>query len=148
MSKPQFIWDETIGTAICILADGDKEYVGTAFCAEDDKDMMSEKTGCTIAMLRAEISYYKDLRDTQIKPGLRALNQLYYSMNTSKNYDEKSYYAKMLRRQIRQHEFDLLVVNQTIDDRKQELKTFLADKAKAYETIRRIRKNKQKADNN
>ena len=45
MSKPQFIWDETIGTAICILADGDKEYVGTAFCAEEDKDMMSEKTG-------------------------------------------------------------------------------------------------------
>jgi hypothetical protein len=149
MREPEYYWDEETGVAGCILTDSnDKTYTGTAFCAEEDQDMKSEKTGCTIAAYRAEIDYYKSMRDNEIKPGLKALRQLYYSINTSKNFDEKSYCARMLKRQIRQYETDLAVVNDLLASAKQDLKTFLADKEKAYSSFRRMRKNKAQADNN
>ena len=61
-----------------------------------DQDMMSEKTGCEIANRRAEIMVLKGYVKNELKPRLRALKQLYYSMNRSKYFNEKSYENKML----------------------------------------------------
>lgn len=59
--------------------------------------MMSEKTGCEIAFRRAKIEVLKSYRD-ELKIKLEALRQLYYSMNQSNKFNEKSYENKMLQR--------------------------------------------------
>ena len=82
--EPQFNWDPESGVAICALTDGDNIFMGTAACAAEDIDMMSEKTGCQIALWRAEIKYYIHIRDNEVKPALKALKQFYYTMNRSK----------------------------------------------------------------
>ena len=60
--------------------------------------MLSEKTGNEIAYSRALIEAYNYRRNCIIKPGLKALNQLYYSMKHSKKFNKKSYEMKMLYR--------------------------------------------------
>ena len=107
-------WDKNSGIASCIINNGDKFYTGTARCHPDDNDMLSEKTGCEIALSRARINLLREYRN-EIKTKLSALNQLYYSMNTSKKFNEKSYEYKMLKRQINMYLFDLEVVKEDIE---------------------------------
>ena len=134
--EPRFGWDPQNGFATCILSDGKNTFVGQAECAEEDMDMISEKTGCTIALMRAEIEYYIHVRDNEILPALKALKQLYYSMNRSKHFNEFSYENKMLRRQIHQKETDLAVIKQMLNDEKQELKTMIEEKDYFYKRVR------------
>ena len=94
---PQIEWEEDIGLASCTLTDTyDRKYTGTSICHPDDLDMMNEKTGCEIAHRRAEIMMLKGYVKNELKPRLRALKQLYYSMNRSQYFNEKSYENKML----------------------------------------------------
>lgn len=94
---PQIEWEENIGLASCTLTDTyDRKYIGTSICHPDDLDMMNEKTGCEIAHRRAEIMMLKGYVKNELKPRLRALKQLYYSMNRSQYFNEKSYENKML----------------------------------------------------
>jgi hypothetical protein len=144
-NQPIFEWDEESGKALCILTDGNDTFIGTASCAEADEDMKSEKTGCTIALYRAEIQYYRHIRDHILKPSLGALNQLYYSINKSKRFNEKSYENKMLCRQISQKETDLDTINEMITTTQQNLKTYLDEKEKLFKRLRYLKevRNKQ-----
>ena len=56
--QPKFTWDPERGVAKCTIYDGENEFTGVAQCCEADRDMMSEKTGCEIALRLAEIKYY------------------------------------------------------------------------------------------
>ena len=96
----EFYWDEGIGFAKCTLKTQYGEFTGVAQCHPDDEDMMSEKVGCEIAYARATINSLIHARDNVIKPSLKALKQLYYSMKNSKHYNSKSYENKMLWSQI------------------------------------------------
>lgn len=138
-NKPIFEWDEEIGSALCILTDGETTFVGIAQCSDEDNDMKSEKTGCTIALLRAEIKYYLHLKNNVFKPQLKALNQLYYSINKSKKFNEKSYENRMLQRQIRQQEYDLYLINEMLKDKKDYLKNYIQSKNEFYLKIRKNR---------
>lgn len=138
--EPKFTWDEVTGIATCYLNDGKNVFSGTASCAEADEDMKSQKTGCQIALWRAEIKYYVHLRDNEIKPALRALKHAYASMVESKQFNEKSYESKSLRREIHRKEFDLYVVSTMLTDKKQQLKKFLKEKEDFYQHIREMRK--------
>lgn len=142
--EPIFTWDEQSGLATCILTDGDNVYIGTAQCSEQDQDMKSEKTGCYIAECRAQINYLTHVRDNELKPALKALNILYYSMNQSKQFNSNSYENKMLQRQIHALEFDLTVVKDMLAQEKQNLKEYLNQKAKAYARIRDLRASAKK----
>ena len=102
---------------------------------------MSEKVGCEIAYCRAAIESLKYERDYIIKPSLKALKQLYYSMNRSKYFNPKSYETKMLRRQIECWEFDLLTVNEMIDTERVWLKNYIDTKEALYINLR-IKRNK------
>ena len=137
--EPMFSWDEAEGLATCILTDGQNMYIGTAKCSEEDQDMKSEKTGCFIAECRAQINYLTHIRDNELKPALRAYNALYYSMNQSKRFNSESYENKMLQRKIHTLEFDLAVVKDMLAQEKQNLKEYLAQKAKMYARIRDLR---------
>lgn len=146
--EPIFNWDEDAGIASCILSDGEKVFTGFAQCHPDDKDMSSEKTGCEIAFRRARINALRGYRD-ELKIKLKALNQLFYSMNRSYKFNEKSYENKMLQRQIRMIDFDLTTTKEMIATEEQSLRQYLSDKDKFYTKtrIRRIERAK-KADNN
>ena len=145
--EPIFNWDEDAGVASCILSDGEKVFTRFAQCHPDDKDMSSEKTGCEIAFRRARINALRGYRD-ELKIKLKALNQLFYSMNKSYRFNEKSYENKMLQRQIRMIDFDLTTTKEMIATEEQSLRQYLSDKDKFYTKtrIRRIERAK-KADN-
>lgn len=71
-------WDAEKGIATCTLIAPDGITITkTAQCAEEDRDMMSEKTGCTIAQMRATIALSKHIRDYIIKPELYTLKNFY-----------------------------------------------------------------------
>lgn len=136
-TQPNFVWDEHSGTAICALYDKQtsKTYVGTATCHPEDKDFMSEKTGCEIAFRRAKIAFLRGLRDEQ-KCQYQALNHVYHTMNRSKYFNPKSYENKMLQRGLHAIEFDLTTTKQMLAEELKEVRTIIEEKDKFYKRTR------------
>ena len=146
-NKPIFNWDEEAGVASCILSDGEKIYTGFAQCHPDDEDMKGQKTGCEIAFRRARINALRGYRD-ELKIRLSTLNQLYYSMNISYCFNEKSYENKMLQRQIRQINFDLATAKEMIATEQENLRTYIKEKDEFYNKTRARRIKNKKASTN
>ena len=138
-NEPIFSWNEETGTASCILGNNEKIYTGFAQCHPDDTDMKGEKTGCEIAFRRARINALRGYRD-ELRIQLKALNQLYYSMNRSTKFNEKSYENKMLQRQIRQINFDLDTVKDMIATEQKNLCSYIKEKDEFYKKTRMRRK--------
>lgn len=148
MKNIEYFWDDETGIATCKLTKDNNIFVGCAICLPEDEDMKSEKTGCQIAYSRAAIKYYIHCRDNIIKPSLRALNDLYYSINQSNNFNENSYENKMLQRKLRQSKIDLIAVNKLIASEKQGLKEFIQNKDIFYKKVRENRAKAAKGKNN
>jgi hypothetical protein len=141
--KPIFHYDKETGCSTCIIETKYGKFSGTACCHPDDMDMASEKVGCEIAYSRAAIDSLKYERDNVIKPSLKALKQLYYSMNRSKKFNPKSYEYKMLKRQIECWEFDLAVINDMINTERTWIRDYINTKEALYQNIRANRNNGQ-----
>ena len=141
--KPILHYDKETGCSTCVIETKYGKFSGTACCHPDDMDMASEKVGCEIAYSRAAIDSLKYERDNVIKPSLKALKQLYYSMNRSKRFNPKSYEYKMLKRQIECWEFDLAVIGDMIDTEKTWIRDYLNTKEALYQNIRANRNNGQ-----
>lgn len=147
MKEPIYLWDEETGCAICKIVDDDgREFVGIAMTHDTDKDFQSEKTGQTIASTRAAIKYLQSVKRDILRPQLAALKQLYYSINRSKQYNKKSYEARMLWRQIRIKEEDIKSVNIEIENYKTFLRKFIADKEAFYIATRKRRQQQGETD--
>ena len=134
--EPVFEWNPETGIATCSMSYNNKEIIGMAMCHPEDEDMMSEYTGCAIASMRAEIEMWVHIRDNEIKPGLNALKHLQACMVHSKNYNEKSYESKMLRRQIQNFEDDLATVKEMLAQARLDLKVYLTSKDSYYKQVR------------
>ena len=143
MNTPKFEWYEEDRQAICKLHTKYGIFTGIASCHPDDEDMMSEKVGCEIAYSRAAIESLKYERDNVIKPSLKALKQLYYSMNRSKRFNPKSYEYKMLKRQIECWEFDLAMIGDMIDTERTWIRDYINTKEALYQNIRANRNSGQ-----
>lgn len=141
--KPIFHYDKETGCSTCIIETKYGKFSGTACCHPDDMDMASEKVGCEIAYSRAAIDSLKYERDNVIKPSLKALKQLYYSMNRSKKFNPKSYEYKMLKRQIECWKFDLAVIGDMIDTERTWIRDYINTKEALYQNIRANRNNGQ-----
>ena len=140
MSRITYDWVEETGQAVCTIIEKGKIFQGFAWCREEDRDMMSSKTGLTIAEYRAHIAQSKSIRDTEIKPGLEALKKAKYAMNQSKYFNANSYEYRMLEQQIKNYEQDLIFIKNTIALQKANLKNYLRNKADFYERIRKNRR--------
>ena len=137
--EPLFSYNPNSGEASCLIEDKDGNIIyGIAKCHPDDMDMASEKTGCDFAYRRAYIKVLQAYKK-ELKTELRALNQLYYSLNRSKHFNPKSYENKMLQRQIRQKQEDINYVNDSIENSKKELRYIIKEKDKFYQGIRKHR---------
>lgn len=141
--KPIFNWDPEEGVASCIIKYKNQTFCGVAMCHEEDKDMMSEKTGMEIAYRRATIDYLKYVRDMELKPALKALKQLYYTMKHSTHFNPKSYENSKLQRHIRMYEFDLETINELIDNERKNLKDYIDKKDEFYKKTRISRQIRQ-----
>ena len=147
MSKITYDWFEETGQAVCTIIDKGKIYQGFAWCKEEDRDMMSSKTGLTIAEYRAHIAQSKGIRDNEIKPGLAALKQAKYAINQSKHFNENSYEYRMLEQQIKNYEQDLIFIKNTIALQRANLNKYMQDKADFYNKIRKNRSERNQAKN-
>ena len=135
----KFTWDETTGVAKCILKYNNNEFIGQAKCHPEDLDMKSKKGGELIATTRAKIKYLTHIKENELKPSLHSLKQLYYSMNKSKYFNPKSYENKMLQRQIKMYELDIIAINDVIKINKNELRNYIENKELLYQKIRKHR---------
>ena len=105
--------------------------------------MKSEKTGMFIAEERATIGYLKAIRDNELKPQMKALKQLYYSINKSKHYNPKSYESRTLNRQIKMLEADYNYVRAMIKEHQRDLAKYIDEKETLYIKLRNNRKAKE-----
>lgn len=137
--KPIFHYDKETGCSTCVIETKYGKFSGTACCHPDDMDMASEKVGCEIAYSRAAIDSLKYERDNIIKPSLKALKQLYYSMRHSKKFNPKSYENKMLKRQIENWEMDLNNINIMIKSENDWIRDYINTKEILYTNIRNNR---------
>ena len=115
MKKPIFNWEEETGTALCVIYDKDKVYYGNATCHPDDRDMISEKTGCEIAYRRACIMRLKSLKE-EFKLEYKTLKKCYYSMNTSKYFNPKSYEARRIVSHMQQAQENIEAIKYVIEE--------------------------------
>lgn len=138
MKEPKFEWDENTGFASCTIYYKNMEFCGIASCHDIDIDMKSEKTGCTIALLRAEIEYYIYTKK-EITSQLNILKTLYGNMKTSKKFNIHSYEAKCIRREIYRVKEDLRVATDLLKDKRAELHSFITSKDEMYQKIRKMR---------
>ena len=148
MNRISTHWNDDMGVAVCtiIISNGDK-VTGYAECSEKDKDMISEKVGCTIAEKRAYIEYLRYIRDKELKPELKALNKFYNVINQSKYYNEQDYSNQMLLRNIKRLEDDLAALKEEIQEEKQSLKNYINEKETFYQNVRKYRGKSKQAEN-
>lgn len=135
------VWDESTGITQCIITDNSNgitfQGIGAAYCHHNDKDFQSQKTGEFIAQTRAEINIMQKKRDYDLKPGLMALKHLQATMNHSNNYNNHSYEAKRLRREIQNRQEEILQINEAIKDLRQMLKQYIDTKEEVYQNRRK-----------
>lgn len=60
-------------------------------------------------------------------------------MNKSKYFNPKSYENKMLQRQIKMYELDIIAINDVIKINKNELRNYIKNKEFLYQKIRKNR---------
>ena len=137
-NEPIFTWDEDKLMASCIITDRNQTFIGIAQCHPDDADMSSEKTGCEIAFRRAKINALRCFRD-ELVITLKAYNQLYYSMNQSKQFNPNSYENRMLQRKIRMTNFDLTTTKEILASEEQSLRAYIKSKDVFYTQTRKRR---------
>lgn len=139
--KRKYDYDSKTGVAHVVILEGNKEFHGFASCHEDDEDFKSERIGMTIAEARAELSFLQHIRDNELMPTIKALRHVYSNMKTSKHFNLHSYEARMIRRQIRIKENDLIIVKQEINSRKQFITDYIQQKDKLHDKLRKVKKN-------
>lgn len=148
MKQPKYDWCEPAGVATCTIYYQDQEFLGQAYCHIDDKDMQSKLTGQIIAEARAHIKYLRFVRDHELRPQLKALYQLYYSMKHSQNFNKKSYEAIMLYKQIKSVQKDMDAVKEEIKNAQTFIKDYIDQKENDFKRIREyLNKKQQLAEN-
>ncbi len=146
MEKINTLWDEEYKHAYCGIKTPDgNTIVGEAICHPQDVDMVSEKTGCTIAERRAYIKYMQYQKENILKPELKALKKFYNVVNQSKYYNEQDYTNQMLIRHISRLENDIAALKEEIQIEKEELKEFINEKDTFYKAVREAREKRSKA---
>lgn len=115
MKKPDVKWNEDTQTAEYTIYYKDMTFTGKTSVRPGQRSY-GENVGINIAQCKALRKYLRYVINHELKPGLYALKRYYYSINKSKQYNENSYEAKMLKRQIKGWELDIQAVKDEISD--------------------------------
>ena len=125
--------------ALCIIYEGNKLYYGTAMCANEDKDMQSEKVGCEIAYRRARLDYFKEQK---AKSRAKLEGLLHLKSTLSPTVDTNDYVYKRLLKEIKNLEDKTIYYCNKIDFEKARLREYINDKDEFYKYIRKKRQGK------
>lgn len=135
--QPEFNYDEASGICGCsIFIDDFLQGFGIAQCADQDRDMISEKTGMHIAEMRAQINLLQNYKNRELHPELKAYKHLLGTMVNSPRYNPNSYEAKRLNREIRNVEKAMREINIAIEATKAQLYNYINGKERMYQRIR------------
>lgn len=132
-------WNPETGVATyTILYDG-REFTGTARCHPEDEDMKNEYAGLTIAENRALIALGRHIRSNELRPQLKILKHLYATMAQRKNFSKQEPNAKLVWRQIKMIETDIIEVSKTIAILQTNLIEYINSKENFYNKVRQHR---------
>lgn len=132
-----FAYDEETGVTTCTLQDTKRNtYIGEARCHPDDVDMKNKMTGSEIAYRRAYIKYLKHMRDTEFVPQLSILKHMYSCMEQAADFNPKDNNIRLMKRAIDNYSAAVDMVREAIRDERNDLHTYMTDKAKLYKLIR------------
>ena len=132
-----FAYDEETGVTTCTLQDTKRNtYVGEARCHPDDVDMKNKMTGSEIAYRRAYIKYLKHMRDTEFVPQLSVLKHMYSCMEQAADFNPKDNNIRLMKRAIDNYSAAVDMIRAEIRDERNDLHTYMTDKAKLYKLIR------------
>lgn len=145
LKEPIFFYDGI--TSKCIIKYGKQEFVGEATCHPEDMDFVSEKTGSNIAYLKAQINFYKYLRDSN-KPKVNALREVVALFEQSGKTNKKSYEYRLLYRQYYLAYVDYKTSQFLLETKKRELREYLYQKEKLHKQIRLNRNKSKEKDTN
>ena len=134
-------WAPEHGVARCVLNYKSRrgtifQGIGIAECHPDDTEFMSALTGGLIAEYRAEIDLLKKINNYEIKPSIAALKHVYCTMRHSSRYNEKSYEAVRIKKELA-HLLDELEENDnSIAELRENLNKYIKHKEEFYQKIR------------
>ena len=118
-----------------------KWFVGHAKCLPEDIDMMSERTGCTIAEIKANIKRLRYIRK-QKREVLKPLFLFATRLACCKNYNADSFEARRLRKEIWLYEEEIQEITNAINDEEAYLKKYITEKENLYTRLRRANETK------
>lgn len=132
-----FAYDEETGVTTCTLQDTKRNtYIGEARCHPDDVDMKNKMTGSEIAYRRAYIKFLKHMRDTEFVPQLSVLKHMYSCMEQAADFNPKDNNIRLMKRAIDNYSAAVDMIRAAIRDERNDLHTYMTDKAKLYKLIR------------
>lgn len=134
--KTEYQYDEHSGNSYFYIEHNGLSMCGQAKCHPDDADMMSERTGLTIAEARAHIQMLKAKKKYEIQPKIDVLRHLLTNIQSSKNHNPRAYESCMLRSQLAHWEGQLAEINADIADEEKYLKEYIDQKDKLYRKLR------------
>lgn len=134
--RTEYEYNEKTGKSYFYIEHNGITMCGEAKCHPDDTDMMSERTGLTIAEARAQIKVMKFKRNFELKPKIAAITHLLNTMERSTKYNENSYESKMIRRQLHTLKKQLTTINNDIAEEEKYLNEYITQKEKLYQKLR------------
>lgn len=139
VSRDPYFAQENHTYYCCIQDNKGNMFVGKARCHPDDQEFESEKIGYTIAMRRSIVKVLKHYIKNEIKPKLKAFQDLYKSMQTSSHFNYKSYEARRIYKEMKNIEADLETFQEMILTVEEDLKQYLESKELFHKKIRDMR---------
>ena len=139
---PKYTWDAEYGFAVCTLLIDGVEISGSAYCAPEDKDFMSEKVGMELAEKRAIINGMKYTVKYNLLPQIKVLKQIIQQIESSKKFNPRDYEYKMIRRQLKIKESDMAEFKRQIADLEAYIKSYIRIKDDVHKRLRSIRDKK------
>ena len=130
----------TSGETTCDMYYDGKWFTGRAKCLPEDMDMMSERTGSTLAEIKANIKRLKYMRN-QVREQLKPLELFQKRLECCKNYNNTSFEARRLRKEIWLYKEEIQEITNAINDEEAYLKKYIAEKDNLYTKIRAKRSN-------
>ena len=131
------------GLTRCDMYYDGQYFTGYAKCLPGDMDMMSERTGSTLAEIKANIKRLRYMRN-KVRENMRPLEIFESRLKCCKNYNYKSFEARRLRKEIWLYKEEIEEITNAINDEEAYLKKYIAEKDDLYFRIRSKRAN----DNN
>ena len=131
MGSITFNYNKDTGYAHCEIKYDNTIFTGDAKCLPEDKDFESERTGCFIAEIKANIKKLKYIRNN-LRKELKGLTNFQKRLECCKNYDKNSFETKRLRKEIYIYREQIEALSSAIEDEEKYLVKYVNEKEAFY----------------